>query len=227
MGIELGRDFVLDETTLLKFRRLLERHALFQAIFAEVQAVLREHGLVLQEGKTVNATLIHAPSSTKNRDHQRDPEMSSTKKGNQWYFGMKAHVATDLQGIVQAVDFTAAKVRDYQRLDGLLTGDEPVVLADRGYDHPRVHEALADRGIGNAVARRRYPGQKTGLAALKRYNRAIARIRARGEHAFRVLKCQFGYRRTRYRGLAKNGAQLTTLFALTNLYMLRRYLLAA
>ncbi|AEK56782.1 MAG: IS5 family transposase [Acidithiobacillus caldus] len=178
VGIDLGRDFVPDETTILKFRRLLERHALAQAIFAEVQSVLQEKGLLLQEGKTVDATLIHAPSSTKNRDRQRDPEMSSTKKGNQWYFGMKAHVATDLQGIVQAVDFTAAKVPDHQMLDGLLTGEESVVLADRG--------------IKNAVARRRYPGQKTGLAALKRYNRAIARIRARGEHIFRVLKCQFG-----------------------------------
>jgi IS5 family transposase len=227
VGIDLGRDFVPDETTILKFRRLLERHALAQAIFAEVQSVLREKGLLLQEGKTVDATLIHAPSSTKNRDRKRDPEMSSTKKGNQWYFGMKAHVATDLQGIVQAVDYTAAKVPDYQRLDGLLTGDEPVVLADRGYDYPQVHDTLAARGIQDAVARRRYPGQKTGLATLERYNRAIARIRARGEHAFRVLKCQFGYRRTRYRGLAKNGAQLTTLFALANLYLLRRYLLAA
>ncbi len=116
---------------------------------------------------------------------------------------------------------------DHQRLEGLLTGEESVVLADRGYDYPQVHDTLVARGIRNAVARRRYPGQKTGLAALKRYNRAIARIRARGEHAFRVLKCQFGYQRTRYRGLAKNGAQLTTLFALANLYMLRRYLLAA
>ncbi|AEK58217.1 ISPsy2, transposase [Acidithiobacillus caldus SM-1] len=227
VGIDLGRDFVPDETTILKFRRLLERHALAQAIFAEVQSVLREKGLLLQEGKTVDATLIHAPSSTKNRDRQRDPEMSSTKKGNQWYFGMKAHVATDLQGIVQAVDFTAAKVPDHRMLDRLLTGKESVVLADRGYDYPQVHDTLVARGIRNAVARRRYPGQKTGLAALKRYNRAIARIRARGEHVFRVLKCQFGYRRTRYRGLAKNGAQLTTLFALANLYMLRRYLLAA
>ncbi|QEM40783.1 IS5 family transposase (plasmid) [Acidithiobacillus caldus] len=198
-----------------------------QAIFAEVQSVLQEKGLLLQEGKTVDATLIHAPSSTKNRDRKRDPEMSSTKKGNQWYFGMKAHVATDLQGIVQTVDFTAAKVPDHQMLDGLLTGEESVVLGDRGYDYPQVHDTLAARGIRNAVARRRYPGQKTGLAALKRYNRAIARIRARGEHIFRVLKCQFGYRRTRYRGLGKNGAQLTTLFALANLYMLRRYLLAA
>jgi IS5 family transposase len=223
----LGRDFVPDETTILKFRRLLERHALAPAIFAEVQAVLQEKGLLLQEGKTVDATWIHAPSSTKNRDRKRDPEMSSTKRGNPWYFGMKAHVATDLQGIVQAVDFTAAKVPDHRMLDGLLTGEESVVLADRGYDYPQVHDTLAARGIRNSVARRRYPGQKTGLAALKRYNRAIARIRARGEDAFRVLKCQFGYRRTRYRGLAKNGAQLTTLFALANLYMLRRYLLAA
>ena len=170
VGTDLGRDFVPDETTILKFRRLLERHALASAIFAEVQAVLREKGLLLQEGKTVDATLIHAPSSTKNRDRKRDPEMSSTKKGNQWYFGMKAHVATDLQGIVQAVDFTAAKVPDHQRLEGLLTGEESVVLADWGYDYPQVHAVLADRGIENAVARRRYPGQKTGLAALKRYN---------------------------------------------------------
>ena len=124
VGIDLGRDFVADETTILKFRRLLERHALSQAIFAEVQVMLREQGLLLQEGKTVDATLMHAPSSTKNRDRKRDPEMSSTKKGNQWYFGMKAHVATDLQGIVQVVDFTAAKVPDHQRLDALLTGEE-------------------------------------------------------------------------------------------------------
>ncbi|MBU2781953.1 IS5 family transposase, partial [Acidithiobacillus caldus] len=134
--------FVPDETTILKFRRLLERHALAPAVFAEVQAVLQEKGLLLQEGKTVDATWIHAPSSTKNRDRKRDPEMSSTKKGNQWYFGMKAHVATDLQGIVQAVDFTAAKVPDHRMLDGLLTGEESVVLADRGYDYPQVHDTL-------------------------------------------------------------------------------------
>ncbi|AEK57420.1 ISPsy2, transposase [Acidithiobacillus caldus SM-1] len=132
VGVDLGRDFVPDETTILKFRRLLERHALASAIFAEVQAVLREKGLLLQEGKTVDATWSHAPSSTKNRDRKRDPEMSSTKKGNQWYFGMKAHVATDLQGIVQAVDFTASKVPDHQKLEALLTGEESVVLADRG-----------------------------------------------------------------------------------------------
>lgn len=156
VGIDLGRDFVPDETTIRKFRRLLERHALSQAIFAEVQAVLREHGLVLQEGKTVDATLIHAPSSTKNRDRQRDSEMSFTKKGNQWYFGMKAHVTTDLQGIVQAVDFTAAKVPDYQRLDGLLTGDKPVVLVDRatatpGCTRPWRTEVLGTRSRDDAT----------------------------------------------------------------------------
>ncbi len=115
VDIDLGRDFVPDETTILKFRRLLERHKLAQALFAEVQSVLREKGLLLQEGKTVDATLIHAPSSTKNRDRQRDPEMRSTKKGNQWYFGRKTHVATDLQGIVQAVDLTAIQPRYYVR----------------------------------------------------------------------------------------------------------------
>ncbi len=140
--------------------------------------------------------------------------MSSTKRGNQWCFGMKAHVATDLQGVVEAVEVTAAKAPDHQVLDRLLTGEEAVVLADRGYGYPSVHECLAKQGTQDAVALRRYPGQKTGLAALKCYNRSVARIRALGEHAFRVLKCQFGYRKTRYRGLIKNGAQLTTLFAL-------------
>ena len=166
VGIDLGRDWVPDETTILKFRRLLERQDLASAIFAEVQGVLREKGLLLAEGKMVDATLIHAPSSTKNRDQNRDPEMSSTKKGNQWYFGMKAHVATDLQGVVEAVEVTAAKAPDHQVLDRLLTGEEAVVLADRGYDYPSVHECLAKQGTQDAVALRRYPGQKTGLAAL-------------------------------------------------------------
>ncbi|MHB8247577.1 MAG: IS5 family transposase [Acidithiobacillus sp.] len=225
VGIDLGRDLIPDETTILKFRRLLERQDLAPKIFAEVQAVLQESGLVLQEGRIVDATLIHAPSSTKNRDRRRDPEMSSTKKGNQWYFGMKAHVATDLQGVVQEVKATAAKVPDHQMLDALLTGEESAVLADRGYDDPQVHARLAARGSQDAIARRRYPGQRQGLKALQRYNRTVARLRARGEHAFRVLKCQFGYRKTRYRGIAKNLAQITTLFALANLYMVRRQLL--
>ena len=225
-GMDLGRDLVPDETTMLKFRRLLEQHDLAQSIFAEVQAVLQESHLLLQEGRIVDATLIHAPSSTKNRESRRDPEMSSTKKGKQWYFGMKAHVATDLQGLVQVVTATAAKVPDSREIDALLTGEEPVVLADRGYDYPQVHARLAAQGSQDAIALRRYPGQRQGLKALQRYNRMVARIRARGEHAFRVLKCQFGYRKTRYRGIAKNLGQVTTLFALANLYMVRRQLLA-
>ena len=146
VGVDLGRDFVPDETTILKFRRLLERHDLARAIFEEVQVVLREKGLLLAEGRMVDATLIHAPSSTKNRERKRDPEMSSTKKGNQWYFGMKAHVATDLQGVVEAVEVTAAKVPDHKALDALLTGEEPVVLADRGYDYPSCPRAPGRAG---------------------------------------------------------------------------------
>ncbi len=222
VGIDAGRDLIPDESTILRFRRLLEQHGLAQSIFAEVQAVLLEKGLLPAEGRMVDATLIHAPDSTKNRDRKRDPEMHQTKKGNPWYFGMKAHAATDPQGIVEAVEVTAAKVPDHPVLEALLGGEEKAVLADRGYDYPQVHEFLERQGIQDAIARRRYPGQKTGLQALKRFNRSVARIRARGEHAFRVLKCPFGYRKTRYRGLAKNGAQLTTLFALANLYLLRR-----
>lgn len=223
-GIDLGRDLIPDESTILRFRRLLEQHGLAQQIFAQVQELLEASHLILQEGKMVDATLIHAPSSTKNRDRKRDPEMHQTKKGNQWYFGMKAHVATDTQGLVQAVEVTAAHVPDHRVLEELLTGNEKTVLADRGYDYPQVHEFLRKQGIQDAVARRRHPGQKTGLQALKRFNRRVASIRARGEHAFRVLKCQFGYRKTRYRGLTKNGAQLTTLFALVNLYLVRKEL---
>ena len=131
--------------------------------------------------------------------------MNSTKKGNA----------------------TAAKVPGHRILDALLTGKEIAVLADRGYDYPQVHARLAAQGSQDAIARRRYPGQRQGLKALQRYNRTVARLRARGKHAFRVLKCQFGYRKTRYRGIAKNLAQITTLFALANLYMVRRQLLAA
>ncbi|MBU2781400.1 IS5 family transposase, partial [Acidithiobacillus caldus] len=165
-GIDLGRDLIPDESTILRFRRLLEQHGLAQQIFAQVQELLEASHLILQEGKMVDATLIHAPSSTKNRDRKRDPEMHQTKKGNQWYFGMKAHVATDTQGLVQAVEFTAAHVPDHRVLEELLTGDEKTVLADRGYDYPQVHEFLRKQGIQDAVARRRFPGQKTGLQAL-------------------------------------------------------------
>ncbi len=135
---------------------------------------------------------------------------------------MKAHVATDIQGLVRSVEVTAAHVSDHQVLEELLTGDEKTMLADRGYDYPQVHELLQQRGIQNALARCRYPSQKTGLQALQRFNRSVARTRDRGEHAIRVLNCPFGYRKTRYRGLAKNGVQLTTLFALANLYLVRR-----
>lgn len=225
-GIELGDDRIPDETTILNFRRLLERHGLTEALFAEVNAHLSDKGIGLRSGTLVDATIIDAPSSTKNKAGARDPEMSSTKKGNAWYFGMKAHVGVDADsGIVHSLEATTAKVHDSQVWDELLHGEETSVWADKGY-------VSAEREVGFAgpdkfwgVMRKAPKGG--GLHPLDvQINRIIAKVRARVEHPFRVIKRQFGHMKTRYRGLAKNRAQLFTLFALGNLFLVRRRLLA-
>ena len=225
-GLDAGSDTLPDETTILNFRHLLQTHRLSTRLFAEVNALLTEKGLLLREGTTVDATLIAAPPSTKNQDRQRDPEMTQTKKGNQWYFGMKAHIGVDDQsGLVHTVVGTTAKVSDMSQFDELLHGDEIRVSADRGYDYPQIHAQLEENLIEDWVARKAKPGKS--LDALTRgLNHAIAKVRAIGEHPFRILKRQFGYTKVRYRGLEKNTAQLVTLFALGNLYQARRALLA-
>lgn len=223
-GLELGDDRIPDETTILNFRHLLERHALPQAIFAEVNAYLAEKGMTLRSGTLVDATIIDAPSSTKNKSGKRDPDMSSTRKGNDWYFGMKAHIGVDAgSGIVHSMDTTTAKVHDSCIWDDLLHGAEASVWADKAYVSAERAEAFAGPGKFWGVMRKAPKGGE--LHPDEEYiNRLIAKVRSRVEHPFRVLKRQFGYIKTRYRGLAKNRAQLFSLFALGNLYLVRRRL---
>jgi IS5 family transposase len=225
-GIELRDDRIPDETTILNFRHLLERHGLTEAIFAEVNGHLADKGITLRSGTLVDATIIDAPSSTKNKAGARDPEMSSTKKGNDWYFGMKAHVGVDADsGIVHSLETTTAKVHDSQVWDELLHGAETSVWADKGYVSAAREAAFAGPGKFWGVMRKAPKGGRLDPIE-EDINRLIARVRARVEHPFRVIKRPFGYLKTRYRGLAKNRAQLFTLFALGNLFLMRRRLAA-
>jgi len=225
-GIELGDDRIPDETTILNFRHLLEKHRLTEKLFAEVNGHLADQGITLCSGTLVDATIIDAPSSTKNEARARDPEMSSTKKGNDWYFGMKAHVGVDAQsGIVHSLDTTTAKTHDSQVWDELLHGDETSIWADKGYVSAAREAAFSGPDTFWGVMRKAPKGGALHPID-EAINRIIAKVRARVEHPFRVLKRQFGYIKTRYRGLAKNRAQLFTLFALGNLFLVRRKLMA-
>ncbi len=231
VGIDLGREAAPDETTVLKFRHLLEQHGLAKQILTEVNGYLVKHGLKLSRGTLVDATLIAAAPSTKNQAKARDPEMHQTKKGNQWYFGMKAHIGVDVNtGLVHTVTTTAANVADVAEVPNLLRGNETSVYADAGYIGAE-KRVTPQRGRHWYIAEKR---SKVKAIRYKRLRKVIeklehkkASMRAFVEHPFRIMKCQFGYRKVRYRGLAKNGAQVTTLFALGNLWMARRFLLAA
>jgi transposase, IS5 family len=227
-GLDATVEAIPDETTILKFRHLLERHGLAGALLEEINGLLGERGLILRKGTMVDATLIAAPTSTKNAQGKRDPEMSSTKKGNQWYFGMKAHVGVDTaHGLVHTVVGTAAKVPDVVVTDELLHGEECEVHGDKGYTTRERNLSVSDPATGPlwCFPFKRPPGQE--LPEWKReINHRLSQLRARVEHPFRVIKRQFGFTKVRYRGLAKNTAQLTTLFALSNLYLARRSLLA-
>ncbi|MDP5359087.1 MAG: IS5 family transposase [Paracoccaceae bacterium] len=226
VGIELGDDRIPDETTILNFRHLLETHQLTEKLFVEVNTHLANQGITLRSGTLVDATIIDAPSSTKNEAKARDPEMSSTKKGNDWFFGMKAHVGVDAQsGIVHSLETTTAKTHDSQVWDDLLHGEETSVWADKGYVSAAREAAFSGTGKFWGVMRKAAKGGK--LHPIEEdINLIIAKVRARVEHPFRVIKRQFGYIKTRYRGLAKNRAQLFTLFALGNLFLVRRKLMA-
>ena len=225
-GIELGDDRIPDETTILNFRHLLERHGLTEAIFADVTAHLADKGITLRSGTLVDATITDAPSSTKNKAGARDPDMSSTKKGNDWYFGMKAHIGVDAEsGVTHSLETSTAKVHDSQVWDELLHGEETSRWADKGYVSAEHEAAFAGPGKVWGVMRKAPKGGPLNPIDVQ-INRVIAMVRAKVEHPFRVLKRQFGYMKTRYRGLAKNRAQLFTLFALGNLFLVRRRLMA-
>ena len=226
-----GLDNIPDETTILNFRRLLETHDLAPQLLERVNAHLARKGQSLKAGTIVDATIIAAPSSTKNRGGERDPEMHQTKKGNQWHFGMKAHIGVDADsGLVHTVVGTAANVNDVTQASALVHGEETDVFADAGYQGVAKREEVQGIEANWHVAMR--PGKRRALdkespmgAVLDQLEHVKARIRAKVEHPFRVIKRQFGHMKVRYRGLAKNTAQLHTLFALSNLWMARRRLL--
>lgn len=220
-----------DETTILRFRHLLERHDLAADMLRLVADLLQHKGLMLRTGTVVDATLIAAPSSTKNAEGERDPEMKQTRKGNNWYFGMKAHIGVDAaSGLVHTVVATPANVNDLNVAGQLLHGEELNAFGDAGYQG--VHKRPEARGPTWHVALR--PGLRRLLdardpqdAITERIEQLKASVRAKVEHPFRVLKRQFGFTKVRYRGLAKNTAQIQTLFALANLWMARRHLMGA
>jgi IS5 family transposase len=239
VGIDLGRESVPDATTLLKFRRLLEEHALTAQLFEGINAHLAERGLLLREGTMVDATIIAAPPSTKNKEHARDPEMHQTKKGNEWRFGMKAHIGVDVDsGLVHSLHTTAANESDVAHAHEVLHGEEKQVFADAGYIGVSKREEVVQAqargeiraGINWFVAARRATitnmadGRvKTLTIALQRVK---AQIRARVEHPFHVIKNLFRHKKTRYKGLAKNKAQLYSLFGLANLVLAKTRLMA-
>src|SRR6266849_4771486 len=225
-GVELSEDVVPDETTILRFRHLLEQHGLTQAIFAAVRDLLTAKRLLLQSGTIVDATIIAAPSSTKNAAQARDPEMRQTKKGNTWYFGMKLHVGTDPHGLVHTLTATDAAQADVTQLPALVHGAERAIYGDQAYWSEARRQEFRARGVRYRVNRRPHPTAPLS-ERWRAINRARSRTRARGEHSFHVVKRLWGFAKVRYRGLAKNTARAFAMFALANLYLLRRRLLPA
>ena len=217
-----------DETTILRFRHLLEKHQLAPQVLAAINTGLAQQGLMLKTGTIVDATIIAAPSSTKNKEGERDPEMHQTKKGNQWHFGMKAHIGVDAEsGLVHTVIGTAANVNDETQAAGLLHGKGKRAWGDAGYEGVDKRQEMKGCKTQWHVAMRR--GKRKALdpervrhRLLEKAERLKASVRAKVEHPFRVIKQQFGYAKVRYRGLQKNTARLTMLFALGNLWMARK-----
>jgi len=225
VGIDLGREPAPDETTVCKFRHLLEAHNLGDQLFALIAEYLQENGLKISTGTIVDATIIDAPGSTKNKDGKRDPEMHQTRKGNQWYFGMKAHIGVDSKSkLIHSVAATAANAHDSQLLPDLLHGEEKRVYGDSAYagqgeaireQAPKAKDFTQKKGCRSRALR------ETDRAR----NRTKSRVRARVEHPFLVLKRVFGFSKVRYRGLDKNANRLFVACGLVNLYMARRVLL--
>jgi IS5 family transposase len=239
VGIDLSHEAVPDATTLLKFRRLLEAHALTVQLFEGINAHLAERGLLLREGTMVDATIIAAPPSTKNREHARDPEMHQSRKGNEWHFGMKAHIGADADsGLVHSLHTTAANESDVAHTHELLHGQEAQAFLDAGYTgvakRQEIVQAQAEGKIRSDiewnVAQRRSTLTKMAEGMLKTLTQALervkAQIRARVEHPFHVVKNLFKYKKVRYKGLTKNEAQLYSLFGLANLVLAKKSLMA-
>ena len=231
--LDQGEENLPDESTILRFRHLLEQHNLSLQLLATVYTTLADKGPLLKSGTVIDATLIAAPCSTKNGSSECDPELHQTEKGNQWHFGMKAHIGVDADsGLVHTVKATAANAHDITQASELLHGEETDVFADSGYrgvhkrdevikDHPEVNWYVA-----MMPSHRKALDKETPMGAIMdALEKTKARIRAKVEHPFRVIKRQFGHVKVRYEGLAKNTAQLHTLFALSTIWMVRRTLL--
>ena len=219
--IDLEVDVVPDETTILHFRHLLERHNLTKQIFDRTQRYLTEKGLLLREGTIVDATIINAPSSTKNRDKTRDKEMKQTKKGNQWYFGMKVHAGTDTgKGLARRGVVTDAAVHDIQVMDELLHEEEKAIYGDKAYASAEKKKEYEAKGVKWCVNRKAKRGHQLSQEDVE-HNHKQSQIRAKGEHAFLVVKHLWHYQKVRYKGLYKNAVQVFSLFALANLYLVR------
>ncbi|OMH27012.1 IS5 family transposase [Motiliproteus sp. MSK22-1] len=221
-GLSLDKP-IPDHSTILKFRHLLERHNLARKIFDEVSNWLAEAGVLVKEGSLIDATIIEALSSTKNKTGERDPEMHQTKKGNEWHFGMKAHIGVDAKsGLTHSLSTTAANEHDLNQVEHLLHGDESFVFADAGYRGAQKRDELKDVGVDWHIAEQ--PSKVKALKQHPRINKVPidiefikASIRAKVEHPFRIIKCQFGFTKARYRGLMKNDGKLAMLFALANI----------
>lgn len=222
-GVELAEDVIPDETSILRFRHLLEQHKLTEAIFVEIRGLLESKGLMLKSGTIVDATIISAPSSTKNAEGRRDPQMHQTRKGKDWYFGMKVHVGTTKQGLVHSLATGPANESDIGRIDDLLHGQERELYGDQAYWSEDHRQQCKHAGIRYRVNRQARNSRLTEQQRL--INRSRSRCRARGEHAFLVVKRLWGFAKVRYRGLYKNTARTFTMFALANLYLVRRRLL--
>jgi len=225
VGIDLGREPVPDETTVCKFRHLLERHGLGKRLFERVGEHLQQKGLGLRTGTIVDATIVNAPSSTKNARQERDPEMQQTRKGKQWYFGMKAHVGVDSQSkLIHSVVATAANMADAHALPHLLHGEETRVWGDQAYrGQSEVLRQHAPRAQDFTHQRYRYKDRIDEVERAK--NRTKSRVRSKVEHVFAVMKLKFGFVKVRYRGLAKNANRLFVTCALVNLFLARKRLL--
>jgi IS5 family transposase len=232
VGIDLSREAAPDATTVLQFRHLLEQHGLTKKLFDVVNVTLGAAGLMMREGTIVDATIIAAPPSVKNKANARDPDMHQTKKGNQWYFGMKAHIGVDAEsGLVHTVVGTSANEADVTQTEHLLHGEEKDVFLDAGYIGADKREELKDRDVNWQIAMKR--GKLKAVSEESRFGQLLrkleslkASIRSKVEHPFHIVKNLFHYKKVRYKGLEKNTAQLHTLFALANLMIAKRKLLA-
>jgi len=224
VGIDLGREPVPDETMVCKFRHLLERHGLGAKIFARVNGYLERHGMKIGTGTIVDATILAAPSSTKNKSGARDPQMHQTRKGNEWHFGMKAHVGVDADTkLVHSVEATAANVADSKMLDALLHGEETAVWGDQAYQGQASVLAEHAPKAEDRICRR-WRSKLQVWPKQREQNRLHSKVRSRVEHVFGVLKLRFGFAKVRYRGLAKNLHRLQVSFALVNLVTASKHL---